>query len=84
MSTPEAVFGHPGATLGLMTGWGGTQRLSRLLGRGAAMELLLAGQQISAREALDRGLVDEILPEETLLPGASQRATPLEKPSGKA
>lgn len=74
LATPAAVFGHPGVTLGLMTGWGGTQRLPRLLGRSVAIALLLAGRQVGAEEAFARGLVDEILSSETLLPRACRRA----------
>jgi len=74
LSTPGAVLGHPGATLGLITGWGGTQRLPRLLGRSTALELLLAGRQVGVAKALAMGLVDEVLPEEALLPRALERA----------
>jgi enoyl-CoA hydratase len=74
LATPEVVFGHPGVTLGLMTGWGGTQRLPRLLGRSVAIDLLLAGRQVGAEEAFARGLVDEILSGEALLPRACRRA----------
>lgn len=61
LATPDTVLGHPGATLGLITGWGGTQRLPRLLGRARAFELLLLGQPINAEQALRMGLVDEIV-----------------------
>lgn len=74
LATPQAVLGHPGPTLGLITGWGGTQRLPRLLGRSVATELLLTGRQVGAEEAFTLGLVDEILSGETLLPRACQRA----------
>lgn len=74
LATPDAVFGHPGATLGLLTGWGGTQRLPQLLGRARALQLLLPGQTIGAREALRLGVVDEIVPTEELLSRACARA----------
>ena len=54
----QAVFGHRGAALGLITGWGGTQRLPRLIGKGRALELLVAAEKVSARHALEMGLVD--------------------------
>jgi enoyl-CoA hydratase/carnithine racemase len=74
LATPDAVFGHPGPTLGLLTGWSGTQRLPQLLGRAGALELLLPGHAIEAREALRLGVVDEIVPAQALLSRASSRA----------
>jgi len=62
IATPDAVFGHPGATLGIITGWGGTQRLPRLVGRGRALEMLLTGESLVAERALEMGLVGELLP----------------------
>lgn len=58
IAAPHAVFGHRGAALGLITGWGGTQRLPRLIGKGRALELLAAAEEISAQRAFDIGLVD--------------------------
>ena len=60
IAAPHAVFGHRGAALGLMTGWGGTQRLPRLIGKGRALELFIAAEKISAARALQIGLVDAI------------------------
>jgi len=60
VAAPHAVFGHRGSALGLMTGWGGTQRLPRLIGRGRALELFIAAEKISAARALETGLVDAI------------------------
>lgn len=60
IAAPHAVFGHRGAALGLMTGWGGTQRLPRLIGKGRAMELFVAAEKISARLAFEIGLVDAL------------------------
>ena len=56
----HAVFGHRGAALGLMTGWGGTQRLPRLIGKSRAQELFIAAEKISAARALEIGMVDSI------------------------
>jgi len=53
---PNAIFGHRGAALGLITGWGGTQRLPRLVGKGKALEMFVAAEKIHAREALRIGL----------------------------
>ncbi len=60
IAAPHAVLGHRGAALGLMTGWGGTQRLPRLIGRSRALELFIAAEKISAARALEIGLVDAI------------------------
>jgi enoyl-CoA hydratase/carnithine racemase len=60
IAAPHAVFGHRGAALGLMTGWGGTQRLPRLIGKGRALELFIAAEKISAARALEMGLVDAV------------------------
>mgnify|MGYP001764033219 CR=1 FL=1 len=57
---PHAVFGHRGAALGLITGWGGTQRLPRLLGKGRALELFVAAEKVHAQQALRVGLVRAI------------------------
>lgn len=60
IAAPHAVFGHRGAALGMMTGWGGTQRLPRLIGKSRALELFVAAEKISAARALEIGLVDAI------------------------
>jgi enoyl-CoA hydratase/carnithine racemase len=57
---PHAIFGHRGAALGLMTGWGGTQRLPRLVGKGRALELFVAAEKLTAARALEIGLIDRI------------------------
>ena len=60
IAAPHAVFGHRGAALGLMTGWGGTQRLPRLIGKSRALELFIAAEKISAVQALEIGMVEAI------------------------
>lgn len=60
IASPHAIFGHRGAALGLVTGWGGTQRLPRLIGRGRALELFVAAEKLHATRALQIGLVDAI------------------------
>ena len=57
---PNAQFSHPGVSLGIMTGWGGTQRLPRLVGEAAALGMFLTGVRIGAEEALRIKLVDAI------------------------
>ena len=58
IASQHAVFGHRGAALGLITGWGGTQRLPRLIGKTKALEMFVAAEKIHALEALRIGLVD--------------------------
>jgi enoyl-CoA hydratase/carnithine racemase len=60
IAAPNAVFGHRGASLGVMTGWGGTQRLPRLIGKARAMQMFLLAEMVKAEEALRIGLVDKI------------------------
>jgi enoyl-CoA hydratase len=62
LAAEDARLGQPEVKLGLICGYGGTQRLPRLVGRGAALKLLLTGAIIDAREAFRIGLVDEIIP----------------------
>jgi enoyl-CoA hydratase len=57
IATEDAVFAHPGGALGIITGWGGTQRLPRLIGRARAMEMFVTGSKICAQEALACGLI---------------------------
>ena len=57
---PTAIFGHRGAALGLITGWGGTQRLAGLIGRARALEMFAAAKKLGAAEALEAGLLSEI------------------------
>jgi enoyl-CoA hydratase/carnithine racemase len=60
IASPHAVFGHRGAALGLITGWGGTQRLPRLIGKAAALEMFLAAEKITAQHSLEIGLIDAL------------------------
>lgn len=60
IASPNAVFGHRGASLGVMTGWGGTQRLPRLIGKSRAMQMFLLAEMLPADGALRIGLVDLI------------------------
>ena len=60
IAAPDAVFGHRGASLGVITGWGGTQRLPRLIGKSQALKMFLLAEMVNADEALRIGLVDAI------------------------
>src|SRR5579862_2046338 len=61
VASPQAVFGHRGAALGLITGWGGTQRLPRLIGKSLALEMFASAAKLSAVEALSVGLVEAVV-----------------------
>src|SRR5271155_4674427 len=58
IASPNAVLAHRGAALGLITGWGGTQRLSRLVGKTSALEIFVAAEKLPGADALRYGLVD--------------------------
>jgi len=60
IASPNSTFSHPGANLGIMTGWGGTQRLTRLTGEAVALEMFFTAKRVSAREALSIGLISAI------------------------
>lgn len=66
IASEKARFGQPEVGLGITAGFGGTQRLPRLVGRGAASLLLFSGGMIDAAEALRIGLVDKVVPHEAL------------------
>ena len=60
IASPNAKFAHPGAGLGIITGWGGTQRLPRLIGQASALEMFFTASPIDAERALRFGLIDAI------------------------
>lgn len=61
IASTRAVFGQPEVNLGVPPGFGGTQRLARLVGRGRALELVTTGRQVKAQEALEIGLANEVV-----------------------
>jgi len=67
LATEDATFGQPEVKLGVIPGYGGTQRLPRLVGRGRALQLILSGAMMSAQEAYRIGLVNEIVPRTELI-----------------
>jgi enoyl-CoA hydratase len=67
LCSPNAKFGQPEVNLGLIPGYGGTQRLPQLIGKARAMELMMTGAMIDAAEALRLGLVNYVHPQEELL-----------------
>ncbi len=60
IANSRSVFAHPGANLGIVTGWGGTQLLPRLVGEAKALEMFLTAKRVEASEALRIGLIDKI------------------------
>jgi len=81
LASEDAAFGQPEINLGLIPGFGGSQRLPRLIGRGPAFEMLLTGDAIDAATALRLGLVNKVVPGDQLLAEAGSLA---EKMASKA
>ena len=71
-TNPKAKFGLPEVTLGLIPGWGGTQRLPRIIGVTSAIEVIINNAQLDSESARYRGLVDKVVPTENLRTEASQ------------
>ena len=67
IASENAVFGQPETKIGVMTGWGGSQRLSRSIGKNRTMELLMTGRSFNAHEALSMGLVTQVVPPDALM-----------------
>jgi enoyl-CoA hydratase len=74
IAADDARFGQPEVKLGVIPGYGGSQRLPRLVGRGAALKMMLTGAVIDAQEALRIGLADEVVPAEKLIERAEALA----------
>lgn len=67
VASDKAVFGQPEINLGIMPGFGGTQRLTRRVGQSLALELTLTGRQMKAEEGLSRGLINRVFPADSLM-----------------
>jgi enoyl-CoA hydratase len=74
IASTNARLGQPEVKIGIIPGYGGTQRLPRLIGKGAALKMILTGEAMSATEALRLGLVDEVVEPDQLLPRGEQIA----------
>lgn len=72
LATEEARFGQPEIKLGLIPGFGGTQRLARLIGKAQATQLILTGENLTAADAYRLGMINEIVPGEQLLTRAEE------------
>jgi enoyl-CoA hydratase len=80
IASENARFGQPEVNLGLIPGYGGTQRLGRLIGKGLALDLALTGRMVDAEEAMRIGLISRVTPSGELMPAARKiAATLLEK-----
>jgi len=66
VASENAIFAQPEVKIGLIPGWGGTQRLPRIIGKGMANELIITGKNITAQKALQIGLVNDVVPKEEL------------------
>ena len=67
VASDNAVFAQPEVKIGLLPGWGGTQRLPRIVGKGLANELIITGRNVTAQEALKIGLVNRVVSKEELI-----------------
>jgi len=74
LASENAIIGQPEVTLGILPGWGATQRLPRLIGAGMASELILTGRRLKADEARQLGLVNAVYSQDELLPKATEMA----------
>jgi len=74
IASERARFGQPEVNLGIIPGWGGTQRLPRLIGRGRALELFFTTDHIDAQEAMRIGLANRVVPHDQLLDTALEMA----------
>ena len=79
LCSDNALFGQPEVTLGITPGWGGTQRLMRLIGMGRAKELIFTARTVKAPEALAMGLVNAVYPPSELLTAARKLAERIAK-----
>lgn len=84
LASDNAKLGLPEVTLGVIPGYGGTQRLPQLVGKGRAMEMILSAQMIPASKALEYGLVNYVVPQEELLPLANSIAEKIANNSSTA
>lgn len=83
-ASPNAQLGQPEVTLGICPGWGGTQRLLRIVGPARAKDLIFSGRKIMAEEAFSMGLINKIFPSDSLISETKKYAKILSKNSSFA
>ncbi|OPX39719.1 MAG: crotonase [Desulfobacteraceae bacterium 4484_190.1] len=83
-ASENAMFGTPEINLGLIPGWGGTQRVARLVGVGLAKEIVMSGEPVTAKRAYEIGLINRLVAPEDLLPKAKEYAKKLAAKPGFA
>ncbi|RZJ68414.1 MAG: enoyl-CoA hydratase [Flavobacterium sp.] len=81
IASDNAKMGLPEVTLGVIPGYGGTQRLPQLVGKGKALEMILSASMLTAEDAKTWGLVNHVVPQQELLPLANELATKISKNS---
>lgn len=79
VASENAIFGQPEVLLGILPGWGGTQRLPKLVGMGMAIEIITTGRMIGAEEARTIGLVNHVVPQSELLKKCKELANQILK-----
>ncbi len=84
IASDNAKMGLPEVSLGVIPGYGGTQRLAQIIGKGRAMEMILTAEMINADKALNYGLITEVVPQTELITAAKNKAQKLMKNSPKA
>ena len=84
ISGDRARFGQPEVNLGIIPGWGGTQRLPRVIGKAKAIEWILTGDVYTAQEALRLGLVNQVVPQDQVLKAAKDLARKIASKGGVA
>ena len=84
IASENAKFGQPEVNLGIIPGYGGTQRLAGLINTGRAMEYILTGDMIDANEAFRIGLVNRVFPKEELMAKATEMANKIASKAGNA
>lgn len=84
VASEQAKMGLPEVSLGIIPGYGGTQRLPQLVGRGKALEMILTGEMIDAQNALQWGLVNDVVPADELIPACEAILEKIYQRSGTA